>query len=75
MQYPSFMRPPLETDIATLWTDGPCRCVLSWVGYRYRVRLMRGPVLLREEVDLDEHVVLDISRRWRAQQVVRLTSA
>ncbi len=58
---------PVETDIATLWNDGEWQCVLSWLGYRYRVRLMRGPALVREEIDLDEHVVLDVSGRWRAE--------
>lgn len=70
------LRPAVTgTDIANLWTDGQWKCVLSWVGHRYRIRLMHGPAIVREEIDVDEHVVFDISLRWRVEQLFRATSA
>lgn len=72
----SFARPAigvaeaLETDIAVLWAAREERCTLSWLGDRYRIRLERGSLLIRDDIDIDEHVVLDLSNRWRMEQAM-----
>lgn len=54
-----------NTDIAVLWSEGEFRCVLSWTGERFRVRLMKGDVLLRQNFEQQESTALAVSRRWR----------
>jgi hypothetical protein len=53
-------------DIAVLWSSGPTSCVLSWIGDRYRVRLVRSGRLLRDDFELDERMAMAVGRSWQA---------
>ncbi len=70
VRHPTAVADSEERDIAVLWDDREVRCILSWLGARYRVRMVRGPEVLRQDVDMDEHVVLDQSIRWRAERAL-----
>jgi hypothetical protein len=59
--------PPVdaERDIAVLWAEGEVRCILSWSDNRYRVRLVNGSRLIRNDFETDEKTALAVGRRWR----------
>lgn len=59
-------RPGAAGDIAVLWSDGQLSCVLSWVGDRYRVRLVRGSRVVRDDFESDERMAMAVGRSWQA---------
>lgn len=57
-----------ETDIAVLWSDSETRCVLSWMGDRFRLRLVRGSNVVEEQTGAHEAALFAIASRWRSEQ-------
>jgi hypothetical protein len=64
----------MRSDVATLWRESGASCVLFWVGDRYGVRLMRGPVVVKTERSKDERVLFDIANEWRDEWLDTPTS-
>ena len=56
-----------DTAITVLWNDDDRRCVLSWDGARYRLRLLGPAGLVREELAADHEILFDVSRQWRQE--------
>src|SRR5579884_615336 len=54
-------------EILVLWRHSHLRCVLAWIDERYRLRLLRGDTVLREEASVDDAVLIAIARRWRRE--------
>ncbi len=57
-----------ENDVAVVWTEDDRRCVLSWVGDRFRIRELRGFELVREQIGTDEGALLEVARRWQDER-------
>ncbi len=57
-----------ENDVAVLWTDDERRCVLSWLGDRFRIREIRGFELVREQTGTDESALLEVARQWQGER-------
>jgi len=65
--------PTINTDIAVVWSESETRCIISWMVDRYRLRLLRGAVVLRNESAGDDRMLLTTARQWRAELSGALT--
>lgn len=68
---PAPSSPSLEQDITTFWrasengTD--VQCVLSWDGRRYRLRLVRGEQVVKDERAPDDAPLVALAQWWRRE--------
>ena len=67
------MGPMINTDIAVVWRESDTRCIISWMVDRFRLRLLRGAVVLRNESARDDRVLFAMARQWRAELSGALT--
>jgi hypothetical protein len=60
----------IERDIAVLWRDSDVTiCTLSWLGDRFRVRLVRDSRVIDEMRSADEQLLFAIAVQWEANHV------
>lgn len=57
----------MESEIAILWSDQDMRCVLSWLGDRFRLRLIYDSGVAVEHLDEDERVLIATAERLRRE--------